>query len=104
MDTCPVSRTPYTALLPCNRYVGNGLVGVRVQSEEGGVGVLHVLLDNVMLGAQSKRQPTGYFRLTVADPTGGPYQVSLNVRLLVRDSLSLGFTHRRLHLAQTTHR
>ena len=62
-------------------YVGNGLVGVRVQSEEGGVGVLHVILDNVMLGAMKKRQPTGYFRMTVADPAGGPYTVSLRQHL-----------------------
>ena len=50
-------------------YVGNGLVGVRVQSEEGGIGVLHVLVDNVKLGAGHKRSPNGYFRFTVADTT-----------------------------------
>ena len=50
-------------------YVGNGLVGVRIQSEEGGIGVLHVLVDNVKLGAGHKRSPNGYFRFTVADTT-----------------------------------
>ena len=48
-----------------------------MQSEEGGVGVLHVLIDNVKLGAYGKRKPTGYFRMTVADPAGGPYAVTL---------------------------
>ena len=50
-------------------YVGNGLVGVRAQSEEGGIGVLRVLVDNVKLGAGHKRSPNGYFLFTVADTT-----------------------------------
>ena len=59
-------------------YVGNGLVGARVQSEEGGLGVVHVLIDNVKLGALGKRKPNGYFRFTIADPSGGPYTVQLH--------------------------
>ena len=53
-------------------YVGNGLVGVRVQSEEGSVGVLRVLVDNVLLGAGGHRKPTGYFRFLIAVPPTPP--------------------------------
>jgi hypothetical protein len=31
-------------------YIGNGEVGLRVESEEGGTGVLHLLMDNVRYG------------------------------------------------------
>lgn len=44
-------------------YVGNGVLGLRVQSEEGGFGELHFLVDNARLGAGGHRQPSGYFRL-----------------------------------------
>ena len=36
-------------------YVGNGRTGVRVQSEQGGVGVLWVIIDDVTLGAEGHR-------------------------------------------------
>ena len=62
-------------------YTGNGLVGVRVQSEKGGVGVLHVLIDNVELGALAKRKPNGYFRFHVASSTQGNLAVSLRTHI-----------------------
>jgi hypothetical protein len=43
--TSPISRQNLIPLTwAVSAYVGNGLAGVRVQSEEGGVGVLHVLV------------------------------------------------------------
>ena len=62
-------------------YTGNGLIGVRVQSEEGGVGVLHVLIDNVELGALAKRKPNGYFRFRIADGNQGNLAVSLRTHI-----------------------
>jgi hypothetical protein len=67
-------------------YVGNGAVGLRVASEQGDGGVLRLFLDNVMLGAGSHRQPTGYFRLHVnagggAGSSSAPLRVSLRQRL-----------------------
>ena len=65
--TLPTSKAPEPRqnLIPLtwavSAYTGNGKIGARVQSEEGGVGVLHVLIDNVELGAYGKRKPTGCF-------------------------------------------
>ena len=66
-------------------YTGNGLVGVRVQCESGSIGVLHLLIDNVRLGAGAMRKPNGYFRFKVADPMNAPLTVS--VRTTLADSV-----------------
>ena len=80
-------------------YVGNGLVGVRVQSEEGGVGVLRVIIDNVRLGAYGKRKPNGYWRFTVADPdNGAPLHVALRTTIfnsVIRGNVTAPATTRR---------
>lgn len=44
-------------------FAGNGLLGVRVQTEQGQPGVLRLLLDNNNLGRGAKRLPVGFFRL-----------------------------------------
>mmetsp|Transcript_164734 Transcript_164734/g.528496 ORF Transcript_164734/g.528496 Transcript_164734/m.528496 type:complete len:965 (-) Transcript_164734:486-3380(-) len=49
-------------------YVGNGLLGVRVHSEEGDSTVLRLVIDNIRLGAGKMRKPTGYFRLLTRAP------------------------------------
>jgi hypothetical protein len=61
-------------------YVGNGEIGLRVESEEGGTGVLHLLIDNVRLGALSKRLPNGYFRL-VTHASSLPLTVKMRTRI-----------------------
>ena len=83
--TLPTPATPTTYrenFIPLtwavSAYVGNGLVGARVESEEGGLGVVHVLIDNVKLGAMGHRKANGYFRFTIGDPRGGPYTVRLH--------------------------
>eukprot|EP00041_Stephanoeca_diplocostata_P027165 m.745089 g.745089 ORF g.745089 m.745089 type:complete len:1294 (+) comp23125_c1_seq4:39-3920(+) len=69
---------PYTWVT--SAYVGNGLVGVRVASEQGGTGVLRILLDNVRLGAGGHRLPTGYFRM-LTHVAALPVRVSLRTHL-----------------------
>ena len=58
-------------------YVGNGVLGVRVQNEGrtvaqgsrtlGGIGVLQIDIDNLLLGQGRRRQANGYWRLTLTD-------------------------------------
>ena len=59
-------------------YVGNGVMGLRVQAESGADGVFQLLLDNNNAGRGGHRQPTGYFRLhTNAANTSLPLHVTL---------------------------
>eukprot|EP01052_Picozoa_sp_SAG31_P018528 SAG31_NODE_1316_length_8838_cov_11.005031_1_plen_915_part_00 len=73
-------------------YVGNGLVGVRVQDEGrtiaqgsrtlGGIGSLQIDIDNLMLGQGKRRQANGYWRLTLADNNSqSEYRVQMRTRL-----------------------
>jgi arylsulfatase A-like enzyme len=74
-------------------YVGNGLVGVRVQNEGrtvaqgsrtlGGIGALQIDIDNLLLGQGKRRQANGYWRLTLADNSSQTkeYRVQMRTRL-----------------------
>lgn len=73
-------------------YVGNGLVGVRVQNDGrtaaqgsrklGGIGSLQIDIDNLMLGQGKRRQANGYWRLTLADNRSQlEYRVQMRTRL-----------------------
>eukprot|EP01051_Picozoa_sp_SAG22_P005456 SAG22_NODE_324_length_12373_cov_23.912254_5_plen_721_part_00 len=63
-------------------YVGNGVLGLRVQAEAEADGVFQLLLDNNNAGRGGHRMETGYYRLhTNAPPTAIPLHVSIRQRL-----------------------
>jgi hypothetical protein len=81
----PSSPLPRKNLIPLtwatSAYAGNGLIGVRVASEAGGIGVIRVLMDRVDIGAYSHRQPTGYYRMITNIAHPPPLQVSMRQSL-----------------------
>ena len=73
-------------------YVGNGVLGVRVQNEGrtvaqgsrtlGGIGVLQIDIDNLLLGQGRRRQANGYWRLTLTDNISqSEYRLQMRTRL-----------------------
>ena len=63
-------------------YVGNGVMGLRIQAESGPNGVFQLLVDNNNVGRGGHRRPTGYFRLhTNAAKSMLPLTVTLRQQL-----------------------
>ena len=73
-------------------YVGNGLLGVRVQNDGvtvgqgsrtlGSVGSLRIEIDNLLLGQGKRRQANGYWRLGLApNSSAAEHRVQMRTRL-----------------------
>ena len=67
MFTTSLATTKKPNFQPVNwgvsAYIGNGEIGVRLQADTNETGTLLFTIDNVRLGALSKRQETGYFKV-----------------------------------------
>ena len=63
-------------------YVGNGVMGLRVQAEAEAAGVFQLLLDNNNAGRGGHRMETGYYRLHTNAPANvGELRVTIRQRI-----------------------
>ena len=70
---------------------GNGAIGLRIASEAGAGGILRIFVNHVLLGAGSKRLPTGYFRVHIAeDEVANAGPVGVVLRQQFADGLLVG--------------